>query len=258
MGARSDNDVEPGPRPRRSAAGVERRAAPHALLLPTDRAEAEALARALTAEGCEADVAPAGGDLGELLQFYDPDIVLLEVATGHPTGLDLLRELRGRSEVPIVVLSSTNAELDAVLALELGADDFVAQPVRHRELLARMRAVLRRTPVGTGPVPRSAPPALQGGDIHVDVASHEVTVRGTPLHLPLREFEVLVLLIEHRGRVLTRDTMFRRIWGPNFSGDPKTLDVHIKRLREKLEPDPANPQRIVTVRGVGYKFVPTG
>ncbi|MCC6435282.1 MAG: response regulator transcription factor [Acidimicrobiales bacterium] len=253
-----EDEVEVVPRPGRTATGAERRAAPRVLLFPVDQADAERLAHALTEEGCEASVAPADADAVELLHYVDPDIVLIEVAAGRPAGLDLLRVLRGRSDVPIVVVSSTNAELDAVLALELGADDFVAHPVRHRELLARMRAVLRRSPPAASAGPRPATPSLQGGDICVDVDSHEVTVRGEALHLPLREFEILALLIEHRGRVLTRDTMFRRIWGPNFSGDPKTLDVHIKRLREKLEPDPANPARIVTVRGVGYKFVSSG
>lgn len=237
-----------GTRPPRAPSG------PTVLLFTGDEGSAEPIMAALAEDGCQAHLA-AGGSPDELLAFFAPALVLVDGGAAHATGVDLLRALRRSSDVPVIVISPTNAELDIVLALELGADDVISRPLRPRELTARIRAVLRRTPAPAATEATPSSSLLRGGDVVVDVERHEVTLHGAPVHLPLREFEVLALLLEHRNRVLTRDTMFRRIWGPNFSGDPKTLDVHIKRLREKLEPDPANPTRIVTIRGVGYRFV---
>jgi two-component system response regulator RegX3 len=150
------------------------------------------------------------------------------------------------------MVTARNAEIDAVVGLEVGADDYVTKPFRLRELIARVRASLRRVPAGEESV--ESPDVIEIADIRLDAARHEVFVRGDAVALPLKEFELLELLMANAGRVLTRDVLIDRIWGPNYFGDTKTLDVHIKRLRSKIEPDPANPSRIVTVRGVGYRY----
>jgi two-component system response regulator RegX3 len=163
------------------------------------------------------------------------------------------RELRSRSQVPIIMVTARTAEIDAVVGLEVGADDYVTKPFRLRELVARVRAALRRgrsddaTPVSYGDV-------IEVGDVRLDAGRHEVAVRGERVALPLKEFELLELLLANAGRVLTRDVLIDRVWGPNYYGDTKTLDVHVKRLRSKVEEDPAAPERIVTVRGVGYRY----
>jgi two-component system response regulator RegX3 len=154
--------------------------------------------------------------------------------------------------VPIIMVTARNAEIDAVVGLEVGADDYVTKPFRLRELIARVRAALRRVPITDEG--RDHPEILEVGDVRLDAARHEVQVRGTTVSLPLKEFELLELLMANAGRVLTRDVLIDRIWGPNYFGDTKTLDVHIKRLRSKVEPDPASPGHIVTVRGVGYRY----
>ena len=150
------------------------------------------------------------------------------------------------------MVTARNAEIDAVVGLEVGADDYVTKPFRLRELIARVRAALRRVPVPDDGA--ATPDVLEVGDVRLDAGRHEVFVRGVPVALPLKEFELLELLIANAGRVLTRDVLIDRIWGPNYFGDTKTLDVHVKRLRSKIEVDPANPSRIVTVRGVGYRY----
>ena len=181
-----------------------------------------------------------------------PDLVLLDIWLPHKSGIDVCRELRTRTRVPIIMVTAKSSEIDTVVGLEVGADDYVTKPYRLRELVARMRAVLRRSPVcrrrgshrrsagGRGLAPRSGPP------------------RGPPQRgpgpLPLKEFELLELLMGNAGRVLTRETLIDRIWGPHYVGDTKTLDVHVKRLRAKIEDDPARPARITTIRGLGYKF----
>jgi two-component system response regulator RegX3 len=166
--------------------------------------------------------------------------------------LDVCRELRARSDVPIIMVTARTAEIDTVVGLEVGADDYVAKPYRMRELVARMRAVLRRQPRGAEPVAMGE--VLRVGEVELDADRHEVRVRGELVALPLKEFEVLELLLEHAGRVVTRATLIERVWGHDYVGDTKTLDVHVKRLRAKVEDDPAHPARIVTVRGLGYKF----
>ena len=168
------------------------------------------------------------------------------------SGIDVCRELRARSRVPIIMVTARNAEIDAVVGLEVGADDYVTKPFRLRELIARVRAALRRIPVSE----QDTDPAdvIEIGDVRLDTGRHEVFVRGTSMAFPLKEFELLELLLTNAGRVLTRDVLIDRIWGPNYFGDTKTLDVHIKRLRAKVEEDPSNPTCIVTVRGVGYRY----
>jgi two-component system response regulator RegX3 len=170
------------------------------------------------------------------------------------SGIDVCRELRNRSRVPIIMVTARNAEIDAVVGLEVGADDYVTKPFRLRELVARVRAALRRSPTLEGEGSEPGVDVLEVGDVRLDVARHEVFVRGDLVPLPLKEFELLELLLLNSGRVLTRDVLIDRVWGPNYYGDTKTLDVHVKRLRSKIEPDPTHPTRIVTIRGVGYRY----
>ena len=191
----------------------------------------------------------------EALEVFDrvqPDVVLLDVMLPKLSGIDVCRRLRLRSKVPIIMVTAKGAEIDTVVGLEVGADDYVTKPYRIRELVARIRAVLRRAPGDrTGDLP---PAAIQVGDVTLDPDEHEVTVAGEPVVMPLKEFELLHLLLANAGRVLTRETLIDRVWGSDYVGDTKTLDVHIKRLRAKVEPDPAVPRRIVTIRGLGYKY----
>jgi two-component system response regulator RegX3 len=169
------------------------------------------------------------------------------------SGIDVCRELRTRSRVPIIMVTAKGSEIDTVVGLEVGADDYVTKPYRLRELVARIRAVLRRTPADGAPSVLSGE-ATEVGDVALDPDRHEVTIRGEPVSLPLKEFELLGILLENAGRVLTRETLIDRVWGSDYVGDTKTLDVHIKRLRAKVEPEPSNPTRIVTIRGLGYKY----
>ena len=172
------------------------------------------------------------------------------------SGVDVCRELRSRSKVPIIMVTAKGSEVDTVVGLEVGADDYVTKPYRLRELVARMRAVLRRAAERTPDrAPGSGDDVLASGDLVLDPDRHEVTIRGVPLDLPLKEFEVLQLLLERAGRVVTRDQLIDEVWGHDYVGDTKTLDVHIKRLRSRIEEDPSTPARILTVRGVGYKIV---
>jgi two-component system response regulator RegX3 len=168
------------------------------------------------------------------------------------SGVDVCRQLRARSTVPIIMVTAKTSEIDTVVGLEVGADDYVSKPYRMRELVARMRAALRRAPRGDALPPSED--AFQVGDVRLDPDRHEVEVRGQEIDLPLKEFELLELLLANAGRVLTRETLIDRIWGLDYVGDTKTLDVHVKRLRAKVEDDPSNPRRIVTIRGLGYKY----
>jgi two-component system response regulator RegX3 len=164
--------------------------------------------------------------------------------------VDVCRALRARSNVPVIMLTAKDSEIDKVVGLELGADDYVTKPYSSRELLARIKAVLRRL----GEPEELLPTTLEAGPVRMDVERHVVTVNGAPAALPLKEFELLEMLLRNAGRVLTRMQLIDRVWGSDYVGDTKTLDVHVKRLRAKVEPDPANPQHIITVRGLGYKF----
>ena len=178
------------------------------------------------------------------------DIVLLDLMLPGMSGTEVCRALRTTSTVPVIMLTARDSEIDKVVGLELGADDYVTKPFSARELVARIRAVLRR---GSEPE-EAAPGALESGPVRMDVERHVVTVDGEQVQLPLKEFELLELLLRNAGRVLTRGQLIDRVWGADYVGDTKTLDVHVKRLRAKIEPDPGQPRYLVTVRGLGYKF----
>ncbi len=215
----------------------------------------EALTVGLTREGFTVSVARDGAEALDIFDEINPDLVLLDLMLPRVSGLDVCRELRSRSSVPIIMVTAKGAEIDTVVGLEVGADDYVTKPYRLRELVARMRAVLRRRAVdATTTSPVLAAEMVEIGDVRIDHDRHEVIVRGNEVRLPLKEFELLAILLENAGRVLTRDTLIDRIWGNDYYGDTKTLDVHIKRLRSKVEVDPGSPSRIVTIRGLGYKY----
>jgi two-component system, OmpR family, response regulator RegX3 len=227
---------------------------PTILVVDDEQSYRDALAVALRREGFLVEVAADGMEAIERFEASRPALVLLDVMLPRMSGVDVCRELRARgTRVPIVMVTARNAEIDAVVSLEVGADDYVTKPFRLRELIARVRAHLRRAPAAEDEEIVHAD-ILEIGDVRLDVGRHEVTVRGEPVALPLKEFELLELLLANAGRVLTRDVLIDRIWGPNYYGDTKTLDVHVKRLRSKVEPDPGRPERIVTVRGVGYRY----
>jgi two-component system, OmpR family, response regulator RegX3 len=227
--------------------------APLILVVDDEQSYRDALRVALEREGFRVEVAADGAEAIERFDAVRPALVLLDVMLPRISGIDVCRELRSRSQVPIIMVTARNAEIDAVVGLEVGADDYVTKPFRLRELVARVRASLRR---GRGEDSGNAQlgEVLEIGDVRLDAARHEVAVRGERVALPLKEFELLELLLANAGRVLTRDVLIDRVWGPNYYGDTKTLDVHVKRLRGKIEEDPGRPARIVTVRGVGYRY----
>jgi two-component system response regulator RegX3 len=213
----------------------------------------DALTVGLKREGFHVTIARDGAEALDIFDETQPDLVLLDVMLPKVSGVDVCREIRARSSVPIIMVTAKSAEIDTVVGLEVGADDYVTKPYRLRELVARMRAVLRRYPGDREPLDEGED-VIEVGDVRVDTERHEVMVRGAEVQLPLKEFELLTLLAENAGRVLTRDTLIDRVWGHDYVGDTKTLDVHVKRLRSKIETDPAHPERIVTIRGLGYKF----
>ncbi|HEX3621756.1 MAG TPA: response regulator transcription factor [Acidimicrobiales bacterium] len=221
------------------------------LVVEDEESFVDALTVGLKREGFRVRVARDGVEALELFDLVRPDLVLLDVMLPRISGVDVCREIRTRSRVPIIMVSAKTSEIDTVVGLEVGADDYVSKPYRLRELVARMRAALRRAP---GPERAAGPDAIEVGDVCLDPQRHEVSVRGEPVSLPLKEFELLELLLDNAGRVLTRDTLIDRVWGSDYVGDTKTLDVHIKRLRAKVEVDPSKPRSIVTIRGLGYKF----
>jgi two-component system response regulator RegX3 len=227
------------------------------LLVEDEEAFIDALGVGLAREGFTVEVARDGAEALGVFDEVQPDLVLLDVMLPTLSGLDVCRELRRRSDVPIIMVTARSAEIDTVVGLEVGADDYVAKPYRLRELVARMRAVLRRRAGVAEPSSGAAADdslVLRAGDIELDVDRHEVRVRDELVSLPLKEFELLALLMENAGRVLTRATLIDRVWGHDYVGDTKTLDVHVKRVRAKIEDDPSHPTRIVTIRGLGYKF----
>jgi two-component system response regulator RegX3 len=183
-----------------------------------------------------------------------PDVVLLDVMLPKVSGIDVCREMRKRSQVPIIMVTAKSAEIDTVVGLEVGADDYVTKPYRIRELVARIRAVMRRTSPESGIGGELSPASITVGDVAIDPDEHRVTIGGVEVGLPLKEFELLHLLLANAGRVLPRETLIDRVWGSDYVGDTKTLDVHVKRLRAKVEPDPTMPERIITIRGLGYKY----
>jgi two-component system response regulator RegX3 len=226
---------------------------PLILVVDDEQSYRDALSIALQREGFLVETAADGPEAIARFDATKPALVLLDVMLPKISGVDVCRDLRARSRVPIIMVTARNSEIDAVVGLEVGADDYVTKPFRLRELIARVRAALRRVPL-SDEEESDRPEVLDVGDVRLDAARHEVFVRGSSVALPLKEFELLELLMANAGRVLTRDVLIDRIWGPNYFGDTKTLDVHIKRLRSKLEPDSARPTRIVTVRGVGYRY----
>jgi two-component system response regulator RegX3 len=204
----------------------------------------------LRKEGYEVEVAETGPEALADFDRSGADLVLLDLMLPGLSGTEVCRQLRQRSAVPVIMLTAKDSEIDKVVGLEIGADDYVTKPYSSRELLARIKAVLRR-----GQEPEELVPAtIEAGPVRMDVERHVVTVGGQPAQLPLKEFELLELLLRNTGRVLTRGQLIDRVWGSDYVGDTKTLDVHVKRLRAKIEPDPAQPRHIVTVRGLGYKF----
>jgi two-component system, OmpR family, response regulator RegX3 len=225
---------------------------PTVLVVEDEESFVEALVVGLKREGFLVKVARDGVEAVDIFEAVRPDLVLLDVMLPRLSGIDVCRELRTRSRVPIIMVTAKGGEIDTVVGLEVGADDYVTKPYRLRELVARMRAVLRRSP------PAEDSPAggdvIEVGKVRLDPERHEVHVGGLPVLLPLKEFELLELLLANAGRVLTRETLIDRVWGPHYVGDTKTLDVHVKRLRSKIEEDPSSPRRITTIRGLGYKF----
>ncbi|MDF0531701.1 response regulator transcription factor [Tsukamurella sp. 8F] len=227
----------------------------HVLIVEDEESLADPLAFLLRKEGFETTVV---GDGAEALRHFDSagaDIVLLDLMLPGMSGTDVCKQLRTRSSVPVIMVTARDTEIDKVVGLELGADDYVTKPYSARELIARIRAVLRR-----GADSQSADDfddgVLEGGPVRMDVERHVVSVGGEPVTLPLKEFDLLEYLLRNSGRVLTRGQLIDRVWGADYVGDTKTLDVHVKRLRSKIESDPANPKHLVTVRGLGYKLEP--
>ncbi|GAA1467585.1 response regulator transcription factor [Nocardiopsis exhalans] len=222
------------------------------LVVEDEESYSDALSYMLRKEGFEVAVAPTGTVALETFDRTGADLVLLDLMLPGLSGTEVCRTLRQKSNVPVIMLTAKDSEIDKVVGLELGADDYVTKPFSSRELVARVRAVLRRR----GEDEVVLPAALEAGPVRMDVERHVVTVRGDNVQLPLKEFELLEVLLRNAGRVLTRMQLIDRVWGADYVGDTKTLDVHVKRLRAKIEEDPGNPRYIVTVRGLGYKFEP--
>ena len=223
---------------------------PRVLLVEDEQNLGEALEYQLKRVGFEVVRLTDGRVALERFRTSGADLVLLDLMLPGMNGEDVCREIRRGSDVPIIMLTAKGSENDRVLGLELGADDYVAKPFSTRELIARMRAVMRRS---------SSPPrdqVLDSGGVRLDRERFEVTVDGQPVDLPRKEFALLEILVENVGRVLTRDVLIERVWGADYFGDTRTLDVHIRRLRLKIENDPRDPKRLLTVRGLGYRFVP--
>ena len=219
------------------------------LIVEDEESYREATAYMLRKEGFEVSEAADGQQGLAEFERVGADIVLLDLMMPGMPGTEVCRQLRLRSNVPIIMVTARDSEVDKVVGLELGADDYVTKPFSHRELVARIRAVLRR-----GQDNDLLPELVEAGGVRMDVERHEVTVDGEPIRLALKEFELLELLLRNSGRVMTRGQLIDRIWGADYVGDTKTLDVHVKRLRAKIERDPSNPVLLVTVRGLGYKF----
>jgi two-component system response regulator RegX3 len=222
------------------------------LVVEDEESFSDALSYMLRREGYDAVVAATGPDALAEFDRAGADIVLLDLMLPGLPGTEVCRALRSRSNVPIIMLTAKDTEIDKVVGLELGADDYVTKPYSARELVARIRAVLRRR--GDAAEAPSADGVLEAGPVRMDVERHVVAVDGEQVPLPLKEFDLLEFLLRNVGRVLTRGQLIDRVWGSDYVGDTKTLDVHVKRLRAKLEPDPANPKYLLTVRGLGYKL----
>ncbi|MEV6106113.1 response regulator transcription factor [Streptomyces sp. NPDC051940] len=222
------------------------------LVVEDEESFSDALSYMLRKEGFEVAIAPTGPEALDDFERNGADLVLLDLMLPGLPGTEVCRQLRSRSNVPVIMVTAKDSEIDKVVGLEIGADDYVTKPFSSRELVARIRAVLRRR----GEPEEAAPAALEVGPVRMDVDRHVVTVAGDKVDLPLKEFDLLEMLLRNAGRVLTRMQLIDRVWGADYVGDTKTLDVHVKRLRAKIEPDPGAPRYLVTVRGLGYKFEP--
>ena len=225
---------------------------PVVLIVEDEESFVEALEVGLRREGFVTKVARDGIEALTLFDAVEPDLVLLDLMLPGMSGIDVCRQIRLKSKTPVIMVTAKDTELDTVVGLEVGADDYVAKPYRLRELVARMRAVLRRSPQDAAVYGDDE--VLEIGDVRLDLARHELVVRGAEVAAPRKEFELLELLMANAGRVITRDTLLDHVWGADYVGDTKTLDVHVKRLRAKVESDPSHPTRITTIRGVGYRF----
>lgn len=231
------------------------------LLVEDEESYRDPLAYLLGREGYEVTTAATGPDALTAFDAEGADLVLLDLMLPGLSGTEVCRQIRQRSDVPVIMLTAKDGEIDKVVGLELGADDYVTKPYSSRELLARVRAVLRRRQAPTTPGVEAADEGdedesvLTAGPVRMDVERHTVQVGDRPVAFPLKEFELLELLLRNAGRVLTRGQLIDRVWGTDYVGDTKTLDVHVKRVRAKIEPDPSAPTLLVTVRGLGYKLL---
>ena len=224
------------------------------LVVEDEETLAESIRYNLVREGYDVTVAADGREALEAARRSAPELIILDLMLPGLSGLDILRQIRAESSVPVVIVTAKDSEADKVTGLELGADDYVTKPFSMRELVSRVRANLRRANTWAPHDPAYSE-VIRGGAVLMDVERYEVAVDGALVELRPKEFELLLALMRRRGRLVRRDTLLDEVWGSPFYGDSKTLDVHIRRVREKIERDPANPERIVTVRGLGYKFV---
>ena len=219
------------------------------LLVEDESSLSEPLTFLLEKEGYEVSVAADGQAALDSFTRAEPDVILLDLMLPKVSGLEVCKQVRAVSTVPIVMLTAKDTEVDIVVGLELGADDYITKPYSTRELLARVKAVLRRRASST-----STETVMGSGPVRLDTERHSLTVHGVPTPMPLKEFELLEYLMRNAGRVLTRGQLIDRVWGSDYFGDTKTLDVHIKRIRSRIEEDPKNPRMLLTVRGLGYRF----
>jgi len=231
---------------------------PKVFVVEDEESFVEALVIGLRREGFNVEVARDGAEALANFDDVKPDIVLLDVMLPKVSGTDVCRELRKKSQVPIIMVTAKGAEIDTVVGLEVGADDYIVKPYRLRELVARIRAVIRRSTLSESVDLELDSKSVTVGDVSIDPEEHVVTVRGQVIKMPLKEFELLYVLMVNAGRVLTRESLIDLVWGSDYYGDTKTLDVHIKRLRAKVESDQLKPTRVVTIRGLGYKYEKMG
>ena len=225
----------------------------HVLIVEDEESLADPLAFLLRKEGFEASIVNDGASALTAFDRVNPDIVLLDLMLPGMSGTEICKALRAKSSVPVIMVTARDSEIDKVVGLELGADDYVTKPYSARELIARIRAVLRRGTENSAD-DELLVGVLEAGPVRMDIDRHTVSVNGQPVTLPLKEFDLLEFLMRNAGRVLTRGQLIDRVWGANYVGDTKTLDVHVKRLRSKIEPDPSAPSHLLTVRGLGYKL----
>ena len=225
---------------------------PVILVVDDEESYRDALSIALDREGFSVITAADGAEALAAFDRDHPVLVLLDVMLPKMSGIDICREIRSRSSVPIIMVTAKNAEIDTVVGLEVGADDYITKPFSLRELVARVRALLRRAPIDS--VRPTDVDLIEVGAVRLDAARHEVFVNDELTPLTRKEFELLEVFLLNADRVLTRDQLIERVWGSDYYGDTKTLDVHVKRLRAKIEAEPANPERLITVRGVGYRY----